>query len=102
MEEEAEDCLKVITLPICALKEYTNCNHAFLFQWLLYHFVQFGQGGTGGQAGRNLDVGHPEMDRGHLPDFGQSKSLAAYASSRLQCRADPQVVGDLAKAMDLE
>ena len=44
---------------------------------VLYHFVQFGQGGTGGQAGRNLDVGHPEGGQGHLPDFGQSKSSAA-------------------------
>ena len=47
------------------------------FVLLLYHFVQFSQGGTGGQAGRNLDVGHPEGGQGHLPDFGQSKSSAA-------------------------
>ena len=60
-------------------------------------------GGTGGQAGRNLDVDHPEMDRGHLPDFGQTKNFSRlYASGRLRCNADPQVVGDLAKAMDLE
>ena len=58
---------------------------------VLYHFVQFGQGGDRGQAGRNLDVGHPEVDRGHLPEFGQSKRSAACASSSLRCRADPEL-----------
>jgi len=38
------------------------------------------------------------VDRGHLPDFSQSKSSAACASSSLQRRTDPRVVGDLVKA----
>ena len=38
------------------------------------------------------------VDWGHLPDFGQSKSSAACASSR----TDPRVIGDLATAIDLK
>jgi len=95
----------VMVTSITAIEELagvTQNNHPTRGLALLYHFVQFGQGGTGGQAGRNLDMDHPEVDGGHLPDFGQSKSSAACASSSLRYRADPRVVGALAKAMDLE
>ena len=38
------------------------------------------------------------VDKGHLPNFGQSKSSAACASSSSRCRTDPRVVGDPVKA----
>jgi len=64
---------------------------------ILYYFVQFGQGGTGGQAGRNLDVGHPER--------GISQISAKIKSSAILVTCDVEltrVIGDLAKAMDFE
>jgi len=42
------------------------------------------------------------VDRGHFPDFGQSKSSAACASSNSRCRNHPRAVGDLEKAIDLK
>ena len=59
----------------------------------------------GGQGDRLAEICMSailRVDRGHFPDFGQSKSSAACASSSSRCRTDPPAVSDLAKAIDLK
>jgi len=58
------------------------------------------RGGQGDRLAKICTLAILRVDRGHFPDFGQSKSSAVCASSSLRCQTDPQAVSDLAKAID--